>query len=323
MSHRRSVTGAPTPTSVPFVQLAPHDVDNVDLPRAQVGSNPQHLLLGLLADYWFASEEHLPSAALVALLGQFGITPQSARAAISRLARRGVLEASKEGRRTFYGLTERAVHALEQSHRRIIEFGAHDPLWDGSWMTVIFSLPEEQRDLRYVVRSRLRWLGYAPLYDGVWVSPAADPVQTVELFEGLAVANATILRSSITAALNDGDPLSAWDLDAVKESYEQFLTEFGPLLRRVRKGQVGAAEALVARTHVKDFWRELVSVDPELPQNLLPPEWPRWSAQRMFAEIYDSLGPLAEVRVGQLVAEHDAGLAQKVSHRTTTRVTTL
>jgi phenylacetic acid degradation operon negative regulatory protein len=298
--------------------MALHAHDNVDLPRVQVGSNPQHLLLGLLADYWFERQQHLPSAALVGLLGQFDITPPSARAAISRLARRKVLEVSKEGRRTFYSLTERAAHALEQSHRRIVEFGASERTWDGLWTTVIFSLPEAERDLRYVVRSRLRWLGYAPLYDGVWVSPAADQTQTVELFEGVAVANVTILRSSVIAAFNEGDPLSAWDLDAVKDSYERFISEFAPLLRRVRKGQVGPADALLSRTRVKDFWRELVSVDPELPENLLPSEWPRHRAQRMFAEIYDSLGPLAEVRVRQTVAEHDAALADKVSHRATT-----
>jgi phenylacetic acid degradation operon negative regulatory protein len=124
----------------------------------------------------------------------------------------------------------------------------------------------------------------------------------------------------VTYAINGGDPLSAWDLDEVRAKYDEFIEEFKPLLRQTDRGQVGAAEALVARQRVKDFWRELVSADPELPENLLPGGWPRRDAQRMFARIYDSLGPLAEVRVRQIFAEHDEDLAQKVSHLTTTRL---
>ena len=60
-----------------------------DLPRSQVGSQPQHLLITLLGDYWFLRSEHIPSAALVELLGEFGISAVGSRAALSRLARRG------------------------------------------------------------------------------------------------------------------------------------------------------------------------------------------------------------------------------------------
>jgi phenylacetic acid degradation operon negative regulatory protein len=298
--------------------MAMNGPTSVDLPRVQVGANPQHLLLGLLIDYWLGREEQLPSAGLVALLAEFGITPASARAAIGRLARRSVLDTSKQGRRTFYGLAPGAGRALVQTQRRVVEFGTGDRPWDGSWTTVIFSVPEEQRDLRYAMRTKLRWLGYAPLYDGVWVSPGADDAQTVELLESVGVVDATVLRSSVTYTSNGGDPLSAWDLVAIRRSYEAFIDEFEPLLRQVERGQVGAAEALVARTRVKDCWRELVSSDPELPENLLPSGWPRREAQRMFAELYDLLGPLAEARVRQLLSGPAPDLAPEVRHLTTT-----
>lgn len=297
---------------------APTLID-VDLPRAQTGSNPQYLILGLFTDYWFRAEQPLPSAALVALLGDFGITPVSARAAIGRLARRGVLDVSKQGRRTFYRMNPDADRALEQHQRRIIEFGTGDRSWDGLWTTVIFSVPDEQRDLRYMLRRRLRFLGYAAVYDGVWMSPHADHEQTVELLEDVGVGSATVLRSTLAYARSSGDPLNAWDLDAIRTCYDAFIAEFTPLLDRVSRGAVGSAEALVARTAAKDAWREIVSIDPELPDNLLPDAWPGPQARRMFAHIYDSLGQLAEVRVRQLLAEHDPALAEQTSHRTTTR----
>ncbi|MCZ0997453.1 hypothetical protein O1M63_03880 [Streptomyces mirabilis] len=198
------------------------------------------------------------------------------------------------------------------------EFGAADRPWDGLWTTVVFSVPDEQRDLRHVIRRRLYFLGYAAVYDGVWMSPHADPGQTVELMESVGVRSATVLRSTLIHAQGGGDPLAAWDLDAVRAAYVEFIREYTPLLDRVAGGQVGSAEALVARTTVKDVWREMVSTDPDLPANLLPDGWPGHRARAMFVQIYDTLGPLAEVRVRQLLAEQDPALVAQVGHRTTT-----
>lgn len=304
--------------SVASAAVAPAVTTQVDLPRVQSGSNPQHVVLGLFTDYWFGNTEPLPSAALVTLLDELGVTTASARAAINRLAKRGLLVASKRGRQTFYGLHPDAAASLAQTQRRVADFGATDRAWDGTWTTVIFSLPDEQHDVRYVVRTRLRWLGFAPLYDGVWVSPGADEAQTTELFERFGAVKATILRSSVAFSANGGDPLSAWDLDAVRERYVEYIERFTPVLRRVRSGRVGVAEALVTRTRAKEFWwRDLISIDPELPQELLPAGWPGTEGRRLFAEIYDSLGPLAELRVRQLLAQHDEALAAQVTHLTT------
>ena len=71
------------------------------LPRSQVGTNPQHLLITLLGDYWYGRTEHLPSAALVELLAEFDISEPSARAALNRLTKRGLLLSSKRGRNTY------------------------------------------------------------------------------------------------------------------------------------------------------------------------------------------------------------------------------
>ncbi len=61
---------------------------------------PPRLLLTLLGDYWWQRTEPLPSAAIVALLAEFGVSDSAARAALSRLTRNGLLVTSKTGRRT-------------------------------------------------------------------------------------------------------------------------------------------------------------------------------------------------------------------------------
>jgi phenylacetic acid degradation operon negative regulatory protein len=224
--------------------------------------------------------------------------------ASSRLARRGLLDSSRVGRRSYYGLTPRAGDVLSEGLHRITTFGLDDRPWDGSWAVVIFSVPEDQRDVRHVLRTRLRWLGFAPLYDGVWVSPRAQPADAADLLADLGVATSTVFVAQAVHGSAGGDPLRAWDLDDLRAGYDAFVAEFGPLLDRVRDGRVGAAEALVARTRVMDVWRQFPGLDPELPEAALPVGWPRRQARAIFADVYDALGPLAEVRFRQILDEH-------------------
>jgi phenylacetic acid degradation operon negative regulatory protein len=80
---------------------------------------------------------------------------------------------------------------------------------------------------------------------------------------------------------------------------------------------VGASEALVARTEIMNEWRNFPNLDPDLPPELLPRPWPRAEARRIFAEVYNGLGPLAQVRVRQVLAEQSPDLAELASFHTT------
>lgn len=286
--------------------------------RPQGGFPPQHLLLTLLGDYWFGRQEHLPSAALVRLLAEFGVSATGGRAALSRLSRRGLLESSKIGRQTYYRLTTRAVEVFTEGRRHILSFGTHAQSWDGTWVLTAFSVPEEQRHTRHALRTRLRWLGFAPLYDALWVSPQGSPEAVIEVLDELGVDVATVLVGEVASdSPKLGSPISAWNLEELSVLYEQFIDEFAPVVSRVQAGTVGAAEGLVTRTRVMDAWRNFPNLDPELPLELLPDEWPRAAARRVFVELYDGLGPLGQMRVRQIVSEFSPDLGRRVSYHTT------
>jgi Phenylacetic acid-responsive transcriptional repressor len=293
------------------------EAGEADLPRFQVGVPPQHLITTLLGDYWFRREEQLPSAALVRLTEEFGVSAAAARAALSRLARRDLLESSKVGRRTYYRLTDRASAMLSGGRHRIMSFGLDEGAWDRTWILAGFSIPEDQRDLRHALRGRLRWLGFAPLYDGLWVSPAAAVEAVTGTLTELGVVNSTVFRATALEVPGLRRPQEAWDFDLLRRRYDEFVTHYAPLLVRVRRGEVGASEALVARTRIMDTWRTFPNLDPGLPGELLPADWPRAAARESFVEIYDTLGPLAETRVKQIVAEFDPELAELVHHHRT------
>jgi phenylacetic acid degradation operon negative regulatory protein len=286
------------------------------LPRSQIGTTPQHLLMTLLGDYWFERSEHLPSAALVDLLAEFGISEPSARAALNRLAKRGLLVSSKRGRNTYYGVSPRALPLLRETLKRLVAFGTRESRpWDGAWTIVAFSVPEAHRDVRHSIRSTLRWLGFAALYDGLWCSPWLEQDAALAMLSDLGVHSATVMRAQIDPR-SAVQARSAWDLEALRREYLEFDAEFSPLLDDVRRGTLTASEALVARTKVMDSWRRFLGVEPYLPPDLLPDDWPRAQMRELFLELYDNLAPVARARCQQIVAKHSPELATLVTHHT-------
>src|SRR5256884_5965412 len=116
---------------------------------------PPRLLLTLLGDYWWQRTEPLPSAAIVALLAEFGVSDSAARAALSRLTRNGLLVTSKTGRRTFSRLSSRAAEILDDGARRVFSFGAASQPLEGLLSPVQFSIPEDNRAARDALRKQL------------------------------------------------------------------------------------------------------------------------------------------------------------------------
>lgn len=153
-------------------EILPGDgVGSGRLPRKQSGNAPQELAAVLIADYTFPARAWLPSAAIVTLLGEFGVAEGAARTTISRLARRGVLEGRRHGRHSSYRLTEEAATDLRNGGSSITAFTTRSDSWDGYWTLIAVSVQEEHSTRRRALRTALRWHECAPLYDAVWVSP--------------------------------------------------------------------------------------------------------------------------------------------------------
>jgi phenylacetic acid degradation operon negative regulatory protein len=340
-----------------------------------VAQRPPRLLLTLLGDYWWQRTESLPSAAIVALLAEFGVSDSAARAALSRLTRNGLLVTSRGGRRTFVRLSARAADVLDDGARRIFSFGSTPAPWDGMWSLVAFSIPEQHRSARDELRKALRWLGFAPLYDGLWVSPRDHAGDVISRLKDLGITTATAFRATAlpvplaveggaggagtaagngargpgprgagragtslagtslagtslagtgladTAAAGAGAaadiPARAWDLTGLHDRYQEFVAYAGLLRDQVLAGEITAADALVARTRVMNEWRAFPAMDPDLPDELLPPAWPRASARELFIACYDLLGPLAARRVRQIIARYSPELAVRAAYHST------
>jgi phenylacetic acid degradation operon negative regulatory protein len=279
-------------------------VGDVRFPRARTGNAPQSLAVMLLAEFGLQPRAWFPSAAVVALLNGFDITTVGARAVVHRLARRGVLEGRKDGRRTSYRLTQAAAAALIRGGHALATFPERAEAWDGGWTLVVFSAPHSADSERAVLRARLRWRGFAPLYDGVWVAPQepadlADNVLARAADVDVSMFRAREIPLDRAATRN---PLTLWDLDGVTEAYGAFLRRWEAMSARAWAGAVIGAEAVRIRAEVEDDYRRFVVLDPRLPLRVMPQAWPRAHARELFATIYDGLLAPALSHVHEVVA---------------------
>ncbi|WP_271189602.1 PaaX family transcriptional regulator [Dactylosporangium matsuzakiense] len=304
---------------------------SADLPRRQSGASPQSLAVTLVADYTLRNDTWLPAVALVALLGEFGLSKAAARVAISRLTRRAVLESYRHGRFTSYRLTRQAAMELSVGGVGIAAFAAEPESWDGHWTFVTFSMPKEESTRRNALRVYLRWHGFAPLYDAVWVSPQPLPPHELAGLAAEASGAITVVRARHiplgTGA--DRNPVDAYDVEAVAERYDIFVRRWSRLLPGIANGSVTGSAAVRARTEVMESYRQFPTIDPMLPTQLMPAHWPRPQARDVFIAVYDGLAESAQEHVravaadgprldieAHTVAEMRAGVAEYVSGRT-------
>lgn len=292
--------------------------NNLEDLRSEVtdGQRGRSVLVTLMAEYWGNEGAMAPSGALVDLMATFDVSASGTRTLLSRLTREGRLVTAKDGRRSNYALSSPAHHRLAEGFEVLRNFGTGLEPADPEWTLLLFSIPEEQRSTRQQLRKGLSWMGFAPLYDGVWVSSRPRSDQATSLCRDLGVEAASVVQGSITAVGTQfGEPTDAWDLDYARRLYTSFTAFLEHPLSRLRSGELTPAESLRARTETINVFRGFPRFDPDLPLGLLTPDWPRRTAREAFAELYEGTTEASLGHVRSVVEQHSPALVQDVSVR--------
>src|SRR5690606_26995600 len=150
---------------------------------------------------------------------------------------------------TSYGIPPRMSESSTARMRRVLRFGLDVTDWDGRWTVVTFSIPEAGRDVRRILRARLRDIGFGLLTDATWISPHDRTDRAVALLEELDVADATVLRASMVARPGrDFSAVDVFDLRSLEKRYLDFIARREPQIAQVLSGAIAPHDALVMRT---------------------------------------------------------------------------
>jgi phenylacetic acid degradation operon negative regulatory protein len=242
---------------------------------------------------------------LIELLAPLGLNAGGVRTVLSRMTAKGWLAAERSGRRGYYALSARGRRLLEEGEARIYR-PPQTGEWDGEWTLLAYSVPEELRPLRDRLRTRLSWLGFGSLGNGLWVCPHDVGERVREVAEELGLGRHLELFRARHGGFSTREQLvrQCWDLPALNVRYEAFIARHLPVYRRLRDHDVAAImplEAYVRRFELVHEYREFPLLDPYLPRALHPSDWAGECAQALFHANHTLLAGPADAHLETLV----------------------
>ena len=253
---------------------------------------PQDLVFTLFGEYLLHRQHPVWVGSLIALLRPFGVTEGAVRTVLSRMARKGWLAPKRQGRYSHYRLTRRGHRLLEEGEERIHHV-SWDAEWDGDWCVVTYSIPEDVRHLRDRLRTRLAWLGFGSLGNGIWICPHGVEERVAEMAEEMSLDSHLIcFRARLRGATSRGDLVNrCWDLLALNQRYQAFLQRWRPELDRCAGASsstgLSAEESFRLRFSLMHQYRGFLLADPYLPRTLLPEEWHGYGADELFNDLLE------------------------------------
>lgn len=275
---------------------------SVSSPERAASLRPQRLIVTVFGAFLRDLGGWVAVADLVHLMAEVGVDNQAVRSSVSRLKRREFILAERRGTVAGYRLSPEANRILDAGDRRIYRLPVSED--DDRWILAVFSVPEERRRERHVLRSRLEWLGFGNVAPGVWIAPSHVEPEVREALERLGLSRYVMLFLTEMAAADPDLTESAahwWDLESLASGYRWFVEQHEPLLRSLRRrASLPDAEAFAEYVRVVTLWRRLPFFDPRLPRPLLPDDWPGDDAVRLFHALRELLAEPAERHVAEV-----------------------
>ena len=263
------------------------------------------LVFTLYGDYLRDRADEVWVGSLIQLLAPLGMSAQAVRSTLSRMQRRGWFTTHKRGRHSYYALTVKAKWLLDEGEERLFAPGTPQS-WDGRWHLASYSVPEARRELRDRLRQRLVWLGFGQLSPGTWISPYPLPDG---LLDWLRATGAGEYADVFVADYGGEDARSlvarAWNLDGLERTFRDFIRTHRPLyeaaLNDAGESGMSGVDAFARRFDLTQEFLDFPYVDPGLPPELLPPDWPGEEVRTLFREYHSLLASTADAYVDEVI----------------------
>lgn len=250
----------------------------------------------------------VPIGGLIELLQELEVDSSSARSSVSRLKKKGVLVQTGKGR---YALSAEAYDHLSRRNDRI--YTPRHAENEGDWLMVVYTVPEDSRQARHLLRTGLQKIGFGSVNPGVWIAPAHLRDEATDYFEthDLTQYIQTFTSTYDGPGESKAELGSWWDLDEIAGRYVEFERTYSGLLARWHEHVAALPQAELEAEAFKAFipmfthWRALPFLDPGLPKSILPRTWAGYSAQKLFNDLNTQLSEGAQAHAQRTLAQKD------------------
>ncbi|MBZ5751884.1 MULTISPECIES: phenylacetic acid degradation operon negative regulatory protein PaaX [Metabacillus] len=279
-----------------------------------MGANTQSMIFTIYGDYIRNYGNKIWIGSLIRLLKEFGHNEQGVRVAISRMVKQGWIQSEKQGNKSYYFLTDRGVNRIEEAANRIYKMNPSE--WDGKWRILMYTIPEEKRQIRDELRQELLWSGFGSFSNSCWISPNNLEKEVKLLIEKYDISEYVDFFVSDYIGPKDNQSLmeKSWPLEEIKSKYEEFISKYSKQFivhqSVISRGEMSDSECFVERTKLIHEYRKFLFIDPGLPKELLPPMWSGDHATLLFSQYYKILAEPAS-RFFEDVFQKDNDLRRK------------
>lgn len=248
-------------------------------------------LLVLFGEYVWPTDRPVWSSVLLEAMAELGFEEAASRRSLQRLSSQGLIDNHRRGRQVQWRITPAGHEFFVAGENRVLKWTPRVTSWDGRWLFVAVTVPDDQRRLRRPLNAALEWAGLGQTRSGLWITPHADRADEVE--PALATLGLTDQATSIVGrpGVLGASPASlvaqAWDIEGLGMAYEEFINS-------IPKSPATAPErAWAQRLDLVRAWRRFPFLDPRLPEEFLPADWPGFTAEERYRARRAELSPAA------------------------------
>lgn len=248
---------------------------------------------------------------LIRLLADLGLSEAAARSLLLRMRREGLLTSERAGRQAKYRLAPVIDSAQERLHRQML---GHRPAWTGTFNGLLYEVPERRRDFRDRLRRTALLLGYATLRPGLLVATTDRWNELTSLLPP-PPAGSQLLRTGVSLSAEDSRRVAAelWNLEGLAARYRDVIA--------ATRDRTDGAEAH-PRDSVASFSDfaaatipilEVIADDPDLPAELLLPDWPGDQLAATCMRAFRVFGPMIQDYLAELTDEDGPSLSWNIN----------
>lgn len=238
---------------------------------------------------------------LFQLTEAFGFSDRLVRTSMFRLAGEGWLTNERIGRQSRYTLTDLAVAESTSANQRIYQATSVD--WSGSWSLVLLDNSDLHTEEQTTLAEHLAWHGFVRLGRGLLGSPTVSASEVDELCSLLEPSShvpvATARFEDLERLVDGGFFSSGFNTPDVAEVYETFVERYTHVLDQATPSDPLVAFAL--RTMLVHDIRRIRLRYPDIPAQLLPPDWIGDRADDLASALYPTLSAAAASGLSEIL----------------------
>jgi len=262
------------------------------------------LLLTVVGEFCFPRDDAVWTTALIRVLGGLGVESHAARQAITRSADAGWIVSERHGRAVRWRLTEQGRAVVEDGFRRAAEYLREPVHWEGRWLVLLVSVPQQERTTRKQLYGGLTWLRMGNPTPGLWLTPhvhAVDELRAlIARFDLAGSAIGFIGRTQDVGLTDEQIVEKAWNLSDLADRYRAFLKQFS------NHQPAAGDDVLFSYLRLRNLLQRFMRLDPQLPVELLP-GWVGREAAEVFRVRQEQWADAAWTRWQEVLRESVPG----------------